>query len=226
MILILKLLALLATGVFAILGMWAEHHDTKKLIKSFPFWGVILTTLLSGLLLFIETNKAAQDAIDASVRLAKTAEQQESMLKNLTGGDSFCYIDLIVDTNVARVMLHRQGKEPLYNVTFRMWDINKSLSEDEVKQGYDTWTKGDYFKEVGDIPPNTTIRLDVVHLPNPDKNDFGVEINARNGWVQEVIKLRRINGVWKQAYKVTRQRDEKTITLLKLIDPALKVEAW
>lgn len=59
-ILLLKLVALIATGVFAILGMWAEHRETKKLAKSFPFWGVVLTTLLSGLLLFIETNKAAQ----------------------------------------------------------------------------------------------------------------------------------------------------------------------
>ena len=67
MILILKLLALLATGVFAILGMWAEHHDTKKLAKSFSFWAVALTAFLSGLLLFIDTYSIRSPAGQASV---------------------------------------------------------------------------------------------------------------------------------------------------------------
>ncbi len=119
-----------------------------------------------------------------SIGLAKQQallSQQKLTIDKITGGDSFCYLRLFTDTNAARVMLIRQGDAPLYNVNFRMWNINKSLTKEEVNQGYDAWTKGDYKKEVGDVPPNTVLMLDTIPLPNSDKNDFSIEINARNG---------------------------------------------
>ncbi len=81
MILFFKIAALISTGVFAVLGMRSEHGNVKELLRHFPFWGVITTTLLSGALLLYETNKAAKGAVEASLRIAKTAEQLDENLK-------------------------------------------------------------------------------------------------------------------------------------------------
>jgi hypothetical protein len=61
----------------------------------------------------------------------------------------------------------------------------------------------------------------LIALGGSTSKEFAVEIGARNGFVNEQIKLVKINGTWKTAYKVTKQVGTKTRTLVQEIDPAL-----
>lgn len=283
MILFLRIAGLIATGVFAVLGMRSEHGNIKELFKHFPFWGVITTTVFSGALLFYETNKASKDAVEASFKIAKTAQQldenltatktvadgmqksldtlrglerenqniasnlgksldtsqeildkqglgltkQQALLNqqritiaNITGGTSFCYIELALGTNSAQIIVTPRGSSPLYDVGFRLWEPTNysGIKPEEFAQAQ----KKDYYRDVGNVIQNEVVVLDTIPLPDSDTHEFAAEIRARNGRVSETIKLIRIQGQWFAAYRVTRQQGNRTITLVSNINPAFK----
>ena len=205
-ILLLKLLALIATGVFAILGMWAEHRETKKLARSFPFWGVVLTTLLSGLLLFIETNKAAKDAIDTSVRLAKTAEQQQELLHNLTGGDSYCYLGLgRIDNDAMTWVVILQGDYPLRNVYINVKDRDTfdALNKLDGPALLDAMKRNTTTHDLPIVMPRIVRDLGtILNLKDATVKRFRIDIYTPHHKFAQELQLRKVNNEWKLAYKV------------------------
>ena len=205
-ILLLKLLALIATGVFAILGMWTEHRDTKKLAKSFPFWGVVLTTFLSGLLLFVETNKAAKDAIDTSVKLSKTAEQQQEVLHNLTGGDSYCYLMLgRIDNEAMSWLVLLKGDYPLRNVYVNVKDRDTfdALNRLEGTALLDAMKRNTTTHDVPIVMPRIVRDLGtILNLKDATVKRFRIDIYTPYRKFAQELQLRKVNNEWKFAYKV------------------------
>ena len=53
-----------------------------------------------------------------------------------------------------------------------------------------------------------------IPLPKSDNKDFSLSIGARNGFVTELIKLRKIDGEWKGAYRVTKDEGKGELTVL------------
>ena len=95
------------------------------------------------------------------------------------------------------------GEYPLYDVSVRMWDPN---DYNNVPQNVDfeELIKKDRNFNLGNVSPHQARTLGRITLPGSDNKDFALSIAARNGFVTELIKLRKVDGKWKAAYKVTK----------------------
>ena len=162
--------------------------------------------------------RSASDLLQSSIR--QTIFQQKRTLDSVTGGEGFCYLRLMVGNDAAQIVVVPQGTTPLYGVHFRLWEPSRydGVQPDKFKE----LMKQDYIRVLGDLSTHGVIILEpLIPLGDSTSKEFVVEIGARNGFVNEQIRLVKINGAWKMAYKVTKQVGAKTRTLVQEIDPAL-----
>jgi hypothetical protein len=122
----------------------------------------------------------------------------------VTGGESFFYVNLVSGGMNDRLMLIaiNEGNHPLYDISFRMWDPADYGAGAENLKTIEDFEKNAYNIDVGNLPPHSTKTLGRIQLPNSDAKNFEVTIIARNGIFNEQIRLRRVEGDWKVAYRV------------------------
>ena len=207
LVFVLKALSLLLTGIFAVIGMRAEHGGLKKLFRSVAFWGVAITTTLSVCLLFVETRKEVKEAVETSVRLAKTAEQQEQLLNNITGGDSYCYLlGGAIDEDVIALTLFNKGRFPLYDVWIEAADRDV-LDQIEIRklEGASLW---DFARanttsfQIGTISPKLGRHVTTFSLKGLNRKRLNFNIYSRYRTFNQHINFLKINGEWEAAYRV------------------------
>jgi hypothetical protein len=162
-----------------------------------------------------DLNRQIADAQrDLRSKSDEIAELNRQISHSLTGGDSYCYIRFMLgDTDSARMMLLHQGKYPLYDVSLRMWDPN-DYGPGSEKLSFEELTKKDLIVNLGNLSPNQATLLGKVQLPQTGIKDFALSFGSRNGFVEEVIKLRRINGQWVAAYRVRSQQPDGSAVVL------------
>jgi hypothetical protein len=170
----------------------------------------------------LDTTEKIEGAADLlQSRIKETLAQQKTTLDRITGGDSFCYLRLMLSKDAAQIVVVPKGNSPLYGVHFRLWEpknYDNIAIEDFTKV-----RKLDYERELGDLSPHGVVVLQpLIQLAGFSDKEFAVDIGARNGFVHELIKLVKINGEWKVGYKVTRLVGTKSRTLIEEIDPLLK----
>jgi len=83
-----------------------------------------------------------------------------------------------------------------------MWDPSNYGAGAENLKTIEDFEKNAYNIAVGNLPPHSTKILGRIQLPNSDVKNFEVTSIARNGRFNEQIRLRRIEGSWKVAYRV------------------------
>ena len=118
----------------------------------------------------------------------------EKTIAHITGGDSFCYVVLANFTaNTALLGVIHDGQYPLYDVDIRIHDLEKaarlsgmSISE-RLAQTDTKW-------KVGNLGPRQSIMLQGWELPAADHQDYNIFISARNGFINQMLRLRRVNG--------------------------------
>jgi hypothetical protein len=169
----------------------------------------LITTLLSGLLLFVETNKAAKDAIDASVKLAKTAEQQQELLNNLTGGDSYCYLMLgRVDNDTMTWLAILNGNHPLRNVYINVKDRDAfdALNKLEGAALLDAMKRNTTTHDLPIVMPRIVKDLAVIlNLKDATVKRFRIDVYTPYHKFAQELQLRKVNNEWKFAYKVVEE---------------------
>ena len=151
------------------------------------------------------------------------AQLNTKIASAVTGGDSFCYLDLAIGdgtTNTPALMLVHQGEYPVYDVSVRIVDLQKF---NVVKKSLtlETMAETQTVLPVGNVSPRQAPVLGKCTLPNTQQQSFNVFISARNGFVTQLIRLQRIKGFWKSATKVTRKiyEENKSVVLLEKVDP-------
>lgn len=152
-------------------------------------------------------------------QLVKSSEMNVALSRetigNVTGGDSFGYLQFIVDGDVAQPVAMVQGRFPLYNVDIRIFNATGAGSN---KVG--NLTASDFEKWNLRFPSTFNLHPEGVSMflgKSLQLGQYGSEqrhsvflIALNGGWSQSVI-WRRIQGEWKYAYRVTHSRKPGTL---------------
>lgn len=209
-ILVVWLLASLAS----LFLVWRETREVNELVQ--------------GKDELLHANRQLQDSLEEKTRqIVRLSEANvalsDHISKSITGGDSFCYFlhafPARTTNKLMRILLH-VGSSPLHDLNIRIADGNKlkqiaekfgaPLPVDEIEKAQTRLHKSTFFKT-----GQGAAGLDVgyVTLPeNSDKQTYGIFFTARNGSWQRHVTLRRVNGEWKLATRVTKD-DGKTLLM-------------
>lgn len=181
-------------------------------------------------LIFIGALISATGALWASVEQTKSerylkeknqeiADLNKQISMSITGGDSFCYIGHPLDGSQGDKLLPaivQQGEYPLYDVNLRIVDLEKSdLLQKNGLSFVEAMNQSQTIINVGNMPASSAQMLSTLDLTNQNVVRYNVFISARNGFVTQLIRLQKINGIWKGAMKVERNGQK----LLEKINP-------
>jgi hypothetical protein len=158
------------------------------------------------------------EGITQSMRLSQdhfkgTLSGLEENIKMITGGDSFAYLMTSgIDDSGANLVLLSQGKYPLYDIGFYVFD-------EKAMYAGTTFEECVIFKQAGiEMGRNPSAKngegmaqqLGHIRFKIPgDKQDMNVFFSARNGLWSQAWRWRKVNGQWYWATIVTGQFDSK-----------------
>lgn len=154
-----------------------------------------------------------------SIREQNTASRRLEALT--TGGDSFCYLHPGIvgpTTGIWRRLIAHSGTYPMHDVELMITDRDKIEAVIRDQSQLSRLTPLVTWK-VGEVSPgaNHPLKRFLSQPLYPDRVRYEILIGARNGRFLENLSLRRINGQWKRALRVT-SRDQKRL-FLEEIDP-------
>lgn len=173
------------------------------------FFGAIIVAF-GGFLAAVQTNKFQ----------GEITRLNNFILSSITGGDSFCYLALSSinhKTNDALILAVSQGKYPLYDVAFRIVDLDE-FGKVKNNLTLDNVIKSETIINVGNMTISAGQMLRKINLGSRDEKKYNVFISARNGFTTQLIRMRRINNEWKEATIVTKRDGDKEIKLFEVID--------
>jgi len=133
---------------------------------------------------------------------SKLADASKEIHNNLTGGDSYCRMDIGSINpagNEGYLVFFVEGKYPLSSIQARIVDLNSfdatSLTMEDLSKN---------VMNIGTLEPDKAFVTNKKFLL--DKN-AGVNLNvffvANNGFVNQLIRMRFINNVWVTATRIS-----------------------
>jgi hypothetical protein len=163
-----------------------------------------------------------------SVMQAKLMNLSESMVKNVTGGDSYCHLLPQVFGDDLNFYAIQMGPYPVYDVSINIFDEIKHshLHRKYSRNGVLYTTIQDIssqatvlHRELGTMPARV-MRYIGKHSIGNDKEPVRLiaDISARNGWVRQQINLRWTGVRWALASRTTIDRHGKEEHVSVLVD--------
>lgn len=116
-----------------------------------------------------------------------------SAVSETTGGDSYCFVDMggMAGTEGLAASVERRGRYPMQNVGVTITDVD-AFRADKTMQNMGVWRRSfpviDFISRVSLWRPLGTYSMG----PNVQSRSFNVEISARNGFFQELLRVRRL----------------------------------
>lgn len=167
----------------AIGGIWLSHISTREVKHELQTVKTELTT-----------------------KNDKIQELNNFILSSITGGDSFCYVDIgsISQTNDhGFLVVVQQGKYPLYDLNIRIVDLDKF---DKIKDNLslEKWASAETRLNLGTLSPGIAQLVGPISFPGKTNLRFNIFAIARNGGTTQVLRMRLINNKWARATKVTK----------------------
>lgn len=152
------------------------------------------------------------DGLSSSIRLsqqqfAETKSGIDKSIATVTGGKTFCVVIASPIENRFSFFISTIGNEPLHGVTVQMIDVDLMK---KLVGGKPTVSLEEISRYTFDLPPIPFLAkgagrtVAAVLMDERDSRNFSFNFSSLNGFWGESIKLRRVNGQWQQALKVTR----------------------
>jgi hypothetical protein len=132
------------------------------------------------------------------IQIVRQAQSQDASLKNITGGDSFCFVRLQFDNAGVYVVVLSSGKYPLYDLSMRLWHPEEWRTAVPPTPEL-VWSKvAAETTSLGTLP-NDDFR-NALKFPLPSTGSmYDIEFSARNGsWLQTLWVRPSLQG-WKMA---------------------------
>lgn len=182
--------------------------------------GLVFIALGTGLTIFGQqiinnkSNASLQKKSDENIALSKVnvrlseinSDLSKQSLDQITGGDSWAFLSGGISTldgmanQPFMLVLNHVGQSPLRGLNIEIYNIK--FSDNTVPKSHTLTTI--FKKEVGTLA-NTLypVSLDIIELPNEDRVDLKVKLNAINGEIiQHWIFVKKENGYWSTAKNV------------------------
>ncbi len=192
-----------------------------------PMVLVLLGGILSAVGAFVATMRQNQEKAQSASQRAEfekdlrqkseeIAELNKQIAANVTGGDSYCYLFVSQPgekSNSSGLILMNEGKYPVYDISVKIDDVEHlvEIAKNELMNSEEatSWTqttallsRASKVFRPGNLGPNQATELGELQLPTGDKQSYNIYIIARNSYVVQTIRFRRINGTWKRAEKI------------------------
>jgi hypothetical protein len=196
------------TFLGSLLTAWATYHfrsrNKQRLRERWVLAGVIVASG-GGLLASFEQAAHEQQIVDMT-----------------SGGDSFCHVVFLFPSdlqNKPQLGITLVGKNPLHNLHVVIRDVDRlraalpnvtreteqrRFSSSEEIENFDKLSTQISIPSLG--PSGTTLRVKGFEFPeNVDRITYTVNFSTPFQQFDQYLKLRKVNGKWKQAYRVHRE---------------------
>jgi len=143
---------------------------------------------------------------DLKRMLSELEERTKDLVGHITGGDSVCYlIGSPAASNVlGNMLIVHHGKHPLYDVNARIVDLE---AFDQIKDNLtlENIQKTEMHRHFGNlIPGHASMLREAIPLGDGPVRRFNVFYTARNGSFAQLLRFKKVDGVWRYATKVER----------------------
>lgn len=142
--------------------------------------------------------------------LSEVESKTNEMIGHISGGNSFPYFQIGTisnSTNLGLLMAIHKGEHPLYDVNARIVDLQKF---ERIKQNLTLASIGSTETNiaVGNLIPSHASIIQQWHIENEPEQSYNIFSTARNGNFTQLLRLKKINGNWISASKVTNRENE------------------
>lgn len=192
----------------AILAGWANFHFKSRTKQQLREWLVFIGVIVS-----------AGGGLLAS---CQQTEYQQQIVDMTSGGDSFCYGVFMFTVDAPSkpdLTIFLRGGNPLQNVHVIVHDYDRLKAalpnipngrENMRTPTYQDKTTFDNLSTSFDIPslgpPGTALRVGGWDLPDDrDALTYSIQFSTPYQTFHQHLKLRKVNGRWIQAYRVTKK---------------------
>ncbi len=138
----------------------------------------------------------------------RQAQSQETVLKTITGGDSFCFVRLQVGSQGVYPVVLNSGQYPLYDLSMRLWDPEEWSTTSTISVDA-AWPKiASETSQLGTLPNDDYRNAAKLLSPAAGKTyiTYAAEFSARNGSWSQTLWLRQSPKGWKTASLVRRSQ--------------------
>ena len=134
------------------------------------------------------------------------AQLNREVANLVTGGNSFCYMAVSTinpESNIGLLSFIHNGDHPMFNVAARIVDLEEF---DKLKDHINihNFQQADINMSIGDFSKGAALVRGPFPLGKGNKRDFNIFFSARNGWFNQLLRFRKVDGHWAQATRVER----------------------
>lgn len=136
------------------------------------------------------------------------AELNQTTLNAVTGGDSYCYLQLYFNGPAVKFVFNQAGDHTIFDVTARI--VN--LDEFDIEKGnftLESLAKTDTIIELGTMIAGFATMEGQIPLGKIPQRGFNIFFTARNGGYSQLLRLAKTKEGWIQATRV--ERDGKVL---------------
>ncbi len=236
-------------GVLSLIGIIIEKRSQSKGRKTVSYFLIVVggiltiggaagTTLLQGaqqaesekknskiLSLTQQLLTKSDEIVGLNRKIAgkndEIAKLNRELMSSVIGGNSFCYLLPLLKQGIPSFTLVHQGKYPLYDLTVRIVDVDKSEALQEKGHYFENlFDDAIYSANIGTLVPNSGQLLNEVKFQPKRTLRFNIFFSVRNGMFIQFLRIQRIGNEWKTAFKVfvIRPKEKKERTIFEKID--------
>lgn len=195
----------------------------SPLLKEFlgPSGLILGAAILGGIGAYWAAVQRTASAQESKQKSERIAELNERIAGLVTGGDSFCWLQISgvnPISNVGKLVAIHHGEFPIYDVAGRIVD----LQELERKKGSITMQNlfvGDTNVRLGSMPVGTATILSDFPLGHEIARDFNIFFSARNGLYTQLLRMRKSEQKWVSATRVQMREGNDEKVVFEQIDP-------
>jgi hypothetical protein len=201
-------------AIFVAIGSYGTQYCSSKIEAQRH---AVMDSKNNKIILLQEENLQSQKILQAKTEEIKNLNNRINA--TVTGGDSFCYItiEMVDNSNNVRMWAISHGQYPVYDAAVRIVDLEKfgeMMKKDQ--HSLDDIIKNEIHIAVGNMPPASAMSVGKGNLGVGNEKKYNVFISARNGFFTELIRLKRVDGKWKEAIKVKDKNND--VVLYEKID--------
>ena len=155
----------------------------------------------------VESNlQTIQTRLEALLTQLETRTAE--IVAQITGGDSFCFVQLMVDrqSNIAQLMAINGGKHPVFDAQLHIADLD-CLDRASASKGAIPLETCNMVLRVPVVTPGHLATIGQLSLGEGSVRRFNIFWSARNGDHVQFLRVAKIDGVWQSAIQVFRGND-------------------
>lgn len=194
--------------------------------------GAVLSALGAAWTAMRQIDSARQRAdFEKELRLKsdEIASLNKQLLANVTGGESYCYLDMpgyATSSEVVTPMLFHEGEHPALDVSVHIANITERIARWKAPTNAPLAERlaSDMFDSEmlfhGNVSPGKGMMFAPITLPaDANEQRYEVRISARNGSVIQRFTFLRIDGQWAPAVQTVRVKADGSQSVTERIPP-------